>query len=225
MQNRRVFQRADCRIPVVIHLVGRFLYGDIVDLSLGGVRLCLQGEIEADKVQLSPKKPLPNGMVVIPLPYEVRWQDGSDAVLAGLQFAGGTDSFFRGWLSDHLNPLLSGFGSLLDQRKLVRMPCQLEGLMTLEGASSACAVLDLSLGGASFVVEGELLPGRTVNLCLNNEPSLESLEIILLRVQSLSGHSLCGGRFLDPTEEQERRLAEVIDRLAEEARKATLDQV
>ena len=79
------------------------MYGTIVDLSLGGVRMCLKGDLDAKRVELSPKKALPSGMAVIPLPYDVRWQDGEEAILAGLQFAGGTDAFFRGcWVESAL---------------------------------------------------------------------------------------------------------------------------
>ena len=222
MKNRRVFQRADCEIPVVIHLSGRFMYGTIVDLSLGGVRMSLKGDLDAKRVELSPKKGLPAGMAVIPLPYDVRWQDGEEAILAGLQFAGGTDAFFRGWLSEQLTPLLGGVGSLLDHRKLVRMPCQLEGRLTTDDGEGDCAVLDVSLGGLSFVAEGELLPGMSVHIEVAEQESLGTLELILLRVQSLSGHSLCGGKFLGLSEAQNQRLQQLLSELADNAKSAIL---
>ena len=218
MKNRRVFQRADCEIPVVIHLSGRFLYGTIVDLSLGGVRMSLKGELDAKRVELSPKKGLPAGMAVIPLPYDVRWQDGEEAILAGLQFAGGTDAFFRGWLSEQLTPLLGGPGALIDHRKLVRMPCQLEGGLRSDEGQAGCAVLDVSMGGLSFVAEGELLPGMTVQIDILDHENLGTLELILLRVQSLSGHSLCGGKFLGLSDDQSLTLQGLLTELAETAK-------
>jgi hypothetical protein len=198
------------------------MYGTIVDLSLGGVRMCLKGDLDAKRVELSPKKALPSGMAVIPLPYDVRWQDGEEAILAGLQFAGGTDAFFRGWLSDQLTPLLGGVGSLLDHRKLVRLPCQLEGRLTTDEGKGDCAVLDVSLGGLSFVAEGELLPGMSVQIVLHEQEGLGTLELILLRVQSLSGHSLCGGKFLGLSDTQNDSLQRLLAELAENAKSSIL---
>lgn len=213
MENRRVFQRTDCNIPVVVHSGGRFLYGEIIDLSLGGVRLRVKGKLNSKKIELTPKKTLPTGMAVIPLPYEVRWEENGDHTFVGLQFSGGTDAFFRGWLSEHLNPA-ADFMSLLDHRKLVRMPCQLTASMTWDGGECVCAVLDVSRGGLSFVTDQEVFAGLTITVTLPDYETMGALELILLRVQELTGHFLCGGRFLEPTDEQTELLNEVVLSLA-----------
>ena len=207
---------------MVVHISGRFLYGTIVDLSLGGVRMSMKGELDARRVELSPQKVLPSEFVVIPLPYDVRWQDGEEAILSGLQFAGGTDAFFRGWLSDHLNPVLGGSVALLDHRKVVRMPCQMMGLVEGDDGEAECAVLDVSVGGYSFVAEGELLPGMSVIVKVPERPELGTLELILLRVQSLAGHSLCGGKFLSPTAQQTEALERLLAELATSAKNTSL---
>lgn len=224
MRNRRAFQRANCSIPVVVHVGGRFLYGEVLDLSLGGVKLGLQGHLDTSRVELTPKKPLPGEMAVIPLGYDVCWQEevGKNTVV-GLQFAGGTDTFFRGWMADFLGPLLAGGGSLLEKRKLVRVPCQLEGQMRHDNGDCPCAVMDLSLGGLSLVSPVELFPGETVAVTLDNSPQLGEIEVIMLRVQSLTSHYLCGGKFLEPTADQKNVLREMLDGLASSARAATLE--
>ncbi len=222
VRNRRVFQRADCSIQVVVHVGGRFLYGEVLDLSLGGVKLALQGHLDASRVELTPQKPLPGEMAVIPLAYDVCWQEKGKKTVVGLQFAGGTDAFFRGWMVDHLNPLLTS-GSLLEKRKLVRVPCQLEGQMRHDEGDCPCAVMDLSLGGMSLVTPVELYPGETISVTLDESPRLGEVELILLRVQPLTNHYLCGGKFLEPTSDQKDVLSEMVDGLTNSARAATLE--
>ena len=219
MENRRVFQRTDCRVAVVVHHSGKFLYGELVDLSLGGARLALKKPLEALQVELSPHKGLPDGVAVIPLPYDVCWQEELSKVLAGLQFAGGTDAFFRGWLSAHLEPLM---GSLLDHRKLVRIPCQLQATAVDEDGEFECSVLDLSLGGVSLITQKEMLPG--MSLTLHFQEGLEaSVELILLRVQPLTGHYLCGGKFLEPEEGLTSKLQSLLQDLASSHRETALE--
>lgn len=224
MRNRRVFQRNECNIQVVVHKGGRFLYGEIVDLSLGGVKLELKGSLDAERVELSPKKVLPDDLAIIPLPYDKRWEEGSLDPSVGLQFAGGTDAFFRGWLSKHLNTSNSDFSSLLDHRKLVRIPCQLSGAVSSDEGTSPCSVLDISLGGLSFVSKDELLPGMTVKVSVDEHPELGLAEIILLRVQPLTGHYLCGGKLLDPDSHQAEVMEHLVNELATRPKSATLEE-
>lgn len=223
MKNRRVFQRAACSIPVVVHVGGRFVYGEVLDLSLGGVRLALQGKIGKNKVELTPNNAVPDGKAVIPLPYSVCWQDEGEQTTVGLQFTGGTHAFFRGWLADHLNPLLASHESLLDHRKLVRVPCQLDGTFHSENGDEQCAVMDLSLGGVSFVSSSELYPGETVVLSLASVPELGKLEAILLRVQPLTSHFLCGGKFLEVSAAQEKELRQLVAMLAKSAKSSVVE--
>lgn len=223
MKNRRVFKRADCSIPVVVHERGKFLYGEVVDLSLGGVRLSLKKRVKAEQVELTPDGKLPEGLVVIPLPYSLAWQDGAEKPEAGLQFAGGTNAFFRGWLAEHLGPLLQSPDALLDHRRVVRVPCQLEAEARVDEEEFACAVLDLSVGGASFIVPREAFPGETLEVTFLEAPELGTVEAILLRVQSLQGHSLCGGKFLEPSPEQEKILEQLVLEMSRTDRLVSLD--
>ena len=85
-----------------------------------------------------------------------------------------------------------------------------------------CAVLDVSLGGLSFVAEGELLPGMSVQIDVHEQESLGTLELILLRVQSLSGHSLCGGKFLGLSDTQNESLQRLLEELAKNAKSSIL---
>lgn len=223
MENQRVFQRTNCSIPVVVHSGGRFLYGEIIDLSLGGVRLKVKGKLSSKNIELTPNKTLPPGMAVIPLPYEVRWEETGEHTYVGLKFSSGTDAFFRGWLSEHLNPA-ADFLSLLDHRKLVRMPCQLTASITWEEGKSICAVLDVSRGGLSFVTKREVFEGLTLSVELTDHQELGNLELILLRVQELTGHYLCGGRFLEPTDEQVNILNDVVLSLAKVSKTETAEE-
>ena len=217
MKNRRVFQRADCSIPAVVHARSRFLYGEVVDLSLGGVRLALREELEPESVELSPNKAIPEGVIVIPLPYDRAWQKSGEKPEVGLQFAGGTDAFFRGWLADHLGSLFTTPDALLDHRRLVRVPCQMDGTARVDEQDFPCAFIDLSLGGVSFIVPREAFPGETLQVWLDNDEfGLGILEVILLRVQTLRGHSLCGGRFLEPDESQVSILEKLVQGLSQE---------
>lgn len=94
--------------------------------------------------------------------------------------------------------------------------------MTTDEGQGGCAVLDVSLGGLSFVAEGELLPGMSVQIEVNDREDFGTLELILLRVQSLSGHSLCGGKFLGLSETQDEKLRKLLSELADNAKSASI---
>ena len=216
MRNRRVFQRTSCTIPVVVHAAGRFLYGELVDLSLGGSRMVGKEPVPADRLELTPHRTHLDRASIIPLPYKVSWQeDGENESSAGLIFSGGIDAFFRGWLADHLHEALPSQELLLDARQVVRIPCQLEGVLRREsGETLACAVLDLSVGGVSVATTEELLTGESFVLDLPTHPELGSPEVIVLRTQPFTGHFLCGTKFLELSAEQTRCLETLVPTLA-----------
>lgn len=216
MRNRRVFQRTSCAIPVVVHAAGRFLYGELVDLSLGGSRMVGKMDLPSDQVELTPHRTHLDRASIIPLPYKICWQEeDEEGRAAGLQFAGGIDAFFRGWLADHLHSALPSQELLLDARQVVRIPCQMDGILQREtGETISCAVLDLSLGGASVATTEELLMGESFRLSLPAHPELGSPEVIMLRTQPFTGHFLCGSKFLELSEAQERCLETLVPALA-----------
>lgn len=217
-----MFQRTECKISVVVHMAGTFFYGEVVDLSLGGAKLILRKPLEAPKVELAPNRSLTDGFTVIPLPYDVCWQDVSAKTLAGLQFTGGTNDFFRGWLASHLKPLMGDFTSLLDHRKQVRLPCQLVGRAVDDEGEFACSILDISLGGVSFITQREMLPGMSLTLEIADALS-PPVEIILLRVQPLTEHYLCGGKFLEPDQRAQSQLDKLVADLVSAHRTATIE--
>ncbi len=218
MRNRRVFQRTSCTIPVVVHAAGRFLYGELVDLSLGGSRMVSKDAVSGDRLELTPHLTHLDRASIIPLPYEVKWQEGEDPSQSGLQFVGGIDAFFRGWLADHLQSFLPGQELMLDQRQVVRIPCQLDGILVSDsGLEVSCAVLDLSVGGASLASAVELLPGESFFLKVPSHPELGTLDVILLRTQPFTGHILAGAKFLEPSEAQVAYLEDLVPRLARTA--------
>lgn len=217
MRNRRVFQRTDCAIPVVVQAAGRFLYGELVDLSLGGSRLVGKSELPSKRIELTPEKTDLDRASIIPLPYEVCWQEGEGTSQAGLRFAGGIDAFFRGWLADHLQAQLPWQELLLDHRQVVRIPCQLEGILTRDdnGEELTCSVLDLSVGGVSFATTVELFPGESFSVRIPDHPELGEPEVIILRSQPLGGHHLGGSKFLELTQEQVECLEVLVPKLAD----------
>lgn len=220
MRNRRVFQRTSCAIPVVVHAAGRFLYGELVDLSLGGTRIVGKAALPADRLELTPHRTHLDRASIIPLPYKVSWQDeaAEGTSSAGLAFSGGIDAFFRGWLADHLQEALPSQELLLDARQVVRIPCQLEGELRREtGEVLPCAVLDLSVGGVSVGTTEELLTGESFVLSLPEHPELGRPEVIVLRTQPFTGHYLCGTKFLELTAEQTECLENLVPRLAKSA--------
>jgi hypothetical protein len=222
MRNRRVFQRTSCTIPVVVHAAGRFFYGELVDLSLGGSRMVGKTALPADRLELTPHRTHLDRASIIPLPYKVSWQeqeeDGRSS--AGLMFAGGIDAFFRGWLADHLQEALPSQELLLDARQVVRIPCQLEGQLRREsGETLDCSILDLSVGGVSLATTAELLPGESFTLSLPDHPQLGSPEVIVLRTQPFTGHFLCGTKFLELNSSQVECLETLVPSLA----RATLE--
>lgn len=217
MRNRRVFQRTSCAIPVVVHAAGKFLYGELVDMSLGGSRLIGKDELPTDRLELTPHRTHLDRASIIPLPYKVCWQEGDEegGAAAGLQFAGGIDAFFRGWLADHLQQALPSQEMLLDARQVVRIPCQLDGILLREnGEMMVCAVLDLSAGGVSVATTDELFPGESFRLSLPGHPELGQPEVIVLRTQPFTGHHLCGARFLELVDEQVACLERLVPTLA-----------
>jgi hypothetical protein len=166
-------------------------------------------------VELTPHRTHLDRASIIPLPYKVCWQEGEEGKTAGLQFAGGIDAFFRGWLADHLHSALPSQELLLDARQVVRIPCQLEGILQPDdGEAVPCAVLDLSLGGASVATTEELLPGESFRLRLPSHPELGEPEVIMLRNQPFSGHFLCGSKFLELSPEQVTCLETLVPLLA-----------
>lgn len=216
MRNRRVFQRTNCAIPVVVHAAGRFLYGELVDLSLGGSRMASRGSVAGDRLELTPHRTHLDRASIIPLPYEVRWQEEGEPAFCGLQFSGGIDAFFRGWLADHLQSALPSQEQLLDQRQVVRIPCQMDGVLVCEdGTEQSCAILDLSVGGASLASTAELLPGESFLLSVPSRPDLGALDVIVLRTQPFVGHMLAGVKFLEPSSAQTEYLENLVPCLAQ----------
>ena len=216
MRNRRVFQRTSCAIPVVVHAAGRFLYGELVDISLGGSRMAGKTPLQADRVELTPHRTHLDRASIIPLPYNVAWSQEGAPSEAGLRFSGGIDAFFRGWLADHLHEALPSQELLLDHRQVVRIPCQMDGLLLRDtGESLPCSVLDLSLGGASVTITEELFPGESFILTLPDHPELGSPEVIVLRTQPFDGQFLGGVKFLELTPEQEKCLEHLVPELAQ----------
>lgn len=216
MRNRRVFQRTSCAIPVVIHAAGKFLYGELVDMSLGGSRMVGKEKLTTDRLELTPHRTHLDRASIIPLPYKVSWQEeGLEGAAAGLQFAGGIDAFFRGWLADHLQQALPSQEMLLDARQVVRIPCQLDGILLRDnGEMMVCAVLDLSAGGVSVATTDELFPGESFRLSLPDHPELGQPEVIVLRTQPFTGHHLCGARFLELSDQQIDCLERLVPTLA-----------
>ena len=216
MRNRRVFQRTNCAIPVVVHAAGRFLYAELVDLSLGGSRMASKDAVAGNRLELTPHRTHLDRASIIPLPYEVRWQEEGVPALCGLQFSGGIDAFFRGWLADHLQSALPSQEQLLDQRQVVRIPCQMDGVLFSEdGAEQSCAILDLSVGGASLASTVELLPGESFLLSVPSCPELGTLDVIVLRTQPFTGHVLAGVKFLEPTTAQALYLETLVPSLSQ----------
>lgn len=216
MRNRRVFQRTACAIPVVVHAAGRFFYGELVDISVGGSRMVGKETVTPGRLELSPHHTHLDRASIIPLPYQVCWHDEqAEERSAGLMFAGGIDAFFRGWLADHLQSSLPTQEMLLDARQVVRIPCQLDGILQREsGEAMVCAVLDLSVGGVSLGTSDELLPGESFKLSLPDHPDLGQPEVIVLRTQPFTGHYLCGTKFLELSSEQEAHLESLVPTLA-----------
>lgn len=216
MRNRRVFQRTSCAIPVVVHAAGRFFYGELVDLSLGGSRLTGKSALPSEQLELTPHRTHLDRASIIPLPYKVSWQEeGPDGCSAGLMFSGGIDAFFRGWLADHLQESLPTQEQLLDARQVVRIPCQLDGVLKRDsGESLPCAVLDLSVGGVSLATTEELLTGESFFLSIPDYPEFGSPEVIVLRTQPFTGHYLSGTKFLDLSTFQKDYLAHLVPGLA-----------
>ena len=224
MQNRRVFQRTACRVQVVVQAGGRFLYGELCELSLSGAKVVLKKELDADRVELAPNKTLPAGMAVIPLPYDVRWKEKrGNGMIVGLQFSGGTDAFFRGWLAEHLPGAATEFSTLLDHRKSVRLASELVAEVTWDQQTDHCAILGVSVGGVSLILEREVFPGLTVEVKFRDVLSLGTFELILLHVRPLSGHFIAGGKFLEVGEAQMLKLSALVDELSKAPSDKTLD--
>lgn len=198
MRNRRIFQRTPCSIPVVIHAAGKFLYGELVDISLGGTRLKSKQILSSGHLELTPLRSKLDKATIIPLPYDIAWHEhDQNGHSVGLKFSGGIDTFFRGWLADHLQESLPEQEQLLDYRQMVRVPCQLDGQIRREdGLELPCAILDLSSGGASIATTDELLPGESLSLSLAKHPNFQQAEAILLRSQAFSNYYLSGIKFL-----------------------------
>ncbi len=211
MLNRRIFFRASCTIPVVIQATGKFLYGELTELSLGGCRIRLKEAIPGTRVELTPHRTNLDRASIIPLPYEVCWSIQGDGYLAGLQFSGGVDAFFRGWLADRLQTALPGQELMLEQRQAVRFGCQLAGVLrSEEGAEIACTVLELSVAGARVTCSEEVVPGESFYLRVAAHPRLDSLDVIVLRAQDGADPGSFGVRFLAPTEDQADALRELV---------------
>lgn len=210
MENRRVFRRAHCKIPVVVRCGGQFLYGEVINPGLGGVRLTVKGKLEklTLTVEISPRKQ--GATPVIPLPYTVRWHlKGSSTV--GLKFSGGTDAFFRSWIAEHVYAGLVNEEALLDKRKSVRASCEVEGMVRREsGESYPAAIVNLSIGGLRFVTPEEVYPGETFDLRLPFLRELGKLEIIVLRSEVVGTHHLCAAKFLEPGLEQVERIGSIV---------------
>lgn len=173
--------------------------------------------VPSDRLELTPHRTHLDRASIIPLPYEISWQEQEEGgpASAGLKFAGGIDAFFRGWLADHLQQALPSQELLLDARQVVRIPCQMAGVLTREsGEVLTCSILDLSVGGVSVATTVELLTGESFVLTLPDHPELGSAEVIVLRTQPFTGHFLCGTKFLELTPAQVDCLERLVPTLA-----------
>lgn len=217
MLNRRIFFRAHCEIPVVIQAAGKFLYGEMIELSLGGCRIKAKELTPGMRLELTPHRTHLDRASIIPLAYEVRWTVEGEDCLVGLQFSAGVDAFFRGWLADRLQSALPGQELMLEQRHMVRFRCALEGVIRTEsqGRPRNCTILELSVAGVRVSSEGELVPGESFFLQLVGYPELEPLDVIVLRSEGDSGAIASGLKFLEPTEEQLKTLTGIVSSLFE----------
>lgn len=204
-----------CSIPVVIHSLGQFSYGELVDLSLGGSRLAAKSKLNATQFELTPHRTHLDRASIIPLPYKIAWQSvREDGVFAGLQFTGGIDAFFRGWIADYLHEALPSHELLLAQETATRVSCQLDSVLRREcGAWLPSAVLGLSIVGVTIATARELFPGESFSLNIPDHPELEALEIIVLSVRTFDNFYLCETEFLELSRQQHAGLESALVKL------------
>ncbi len=159
VENRRLFSRVSCELPVLIRLPdGRHL-GSLLDVSVGGTRL--QSPVAFELGQRLELRPQQAGDFVV-LEYEVAWTDELEAGYEiGLRYPQDLDSgYWHSWVADILAGAEVKNGEILERRRMIRMGGKVTGTIRYGIEKEKVKVLDVGQGGAlvqspTYFEEGE----------------------------------------------------------------------
>ena len=96
------------------------------------------------------------------------------------------------------------------QRRQFRMPVSRCGLVTKDGATSLCDIMDITDGGLHFSTDRVFMTNETVRIeCQLDDDCIVQCEVVILHAQAPH----FGGRILHLLPEHQRQLALFIERL------------
>lgn len=178
MDNRRIFARVDCHLPVIVSHSGEKCVGEIQNIGLGGLQARVaRGAFEAgDIIEVSPQDQQP-------LRYEVRWQRPSGGgVELGLRFPDSIAGFWESWAADLLAGQEPTNSEVMERRRQIRLACSLNGFLKVKRKQFKGKVLDLGTGGALVELDHSLKEGANLQLTIKDPVRVGHVPCQVVRV-------------------------------------------
>lgn len=194
MDNRRVFARRQCNLVVYLSNQSQSCVGDLRDVSLGGLLIRVPQPLfqEGERLSVTPQDEAP-------LEYEICWAAPAGAGFEmGLSYPHSIAGFWNSWAADLLAGARPTHSEMVERRSQVRLPCLLEGTLSVKGHQRVVDILDIGAGGALIEMDTQIdetashelsiespmrvghLPCRVVR-AWPGEPALYGLEFTDLR--------------------------------------------
>lgn len=208
MENRRLFSRVPCNLPI---LVGSHL-GELLDIGLGGTRIRSEGYLgKGAVVRIRPIQ----GGAFHTLNYQVIWSKSSEGLTEmGLRYPEELDNiFWQSWAADLLAGAEIKNGEILERRNLVRLACHLTGVVTLNQEKSEAKVLDIGQGGALLQMSPEIELGSELSLTLSSPVRVGGLKCAVRRRWEGKNDFGYGVSFIKPSKRHRTGLSRLLDHL------------
>ncbi len=209
MENRRLFSRLLCSLPILVLSEQGEIEGKLHNIGLGGAGFSCSQEIEpGQKLGLLPSL---SGDFE-PVTYEVQWAQKRDqATFHGLRYPGKISVFWDSWAANVLAGIDITNGEVLERRKLVRVPCRVGGKLTRGPEAHLGTLLNLGIGGALLLCQPHFPQGALFALHLDGPPKVQALECRVLRSWSRLNSWLYGVEFVTVSESQRDGLQSMLN--------------
>lgn len=181
LEQRRKTVRRPCDFEVEGWLGKRAFVARVIDLGVGGMRLCLEEPMALKQqtvVSVTYPEPLRN-CESLTVDAHARWtrtRPSDGAQIIGLEFKD-PKTMGKSWVKVKMHEL--GFASynIREQRKEVRVSCGLKATVQIAGEAVPCLVKNLGRGGAYVELMKPLRAGASVNLRMLESAELPSANL------------------------------------------------
>lgn len=209
MENRRLFSRLVCSLPVRVMLKGDELEGKLHNIGLGGAGFFCSRQLTAGEVV---------GLLPAlagdfePVTYLVQWaQPREEGYFHGLRYPDKISVFWDSWAASVLAGIDITNGEIMERRRLVRVPCRVGGKLTRGPEAHLGTLLNLGIGGALLLCQPSFPQGSLFELHLDGPPRIQALDCRVLRSWSRLNSWLYGVEFVTVSEQQKVGLQSLLD--------------